>query len=239
MAAERAREGRDRGDAPLGDHLQARLHRVGDLGGDVGHELAQLGGARVHRRLAHDQCPQRRREAEHVAARGDDAAGEHLGRHEPRRADAHRAFVLFLVGQQARDAEVDEHHAVLAEDQILGLDVAVHDLLLVHVLERLARLARVLHRLVERQPGVAVAREHPCRSMPSTSCITRYWPRSSAKWSSTSTTRGWRSSESSRASTSKRSAWRVLFTCLTATCAPVCVSCARYTAPIAPLEIGV
>ena len=35
--------------------------------------------------------------------------------------------------ERAGDAEVDEDHAVLAEDHVLRLDVAVHDLLAVHV----------------------------------------------------------------------------------------------------------
>ena len=40
---------------------------------------------------------------------------------------------------------------VLAEDQVLRLHVAVDDLLLVHVLERLGGLARVLDRVLDRQ----------------------------------------------------------------------------------------
>ncbi len=41
----------------------------------------------------------------------------------------------------------------------MRLDVAVDDLLVVHVLQRLAALAGVLHRLVEPQPRGAVALE--------------------------------------------------------------------------------
>ena len=85
-----------------------------------------------------------------TSVRGDTlAAGEHLGRHEPRRPDADRALLLLLV-EQAGDPEVDEHDAALAEDQVLGLDVAVDDLLVVHVLKRLAGLPDVLDRLVQR-----------------------------------------------------------------------------------------
>src|SRR3712207_7483811 len=41
-----------------------------------------------------------------------------------------------------RHAEVDEHDALLPDDQVLRLDVAVDDLLLVDVLERLTCLPR-------------------------------------------------------------------------------------------------
>ena len=48
----------------------------------------------------------------------------------------------------------------VALDQVLRLDVAVDDLLLVHVLERLARVPDVLHRLLQRQARVAALLEH-------------------------------------------------------------------------------
>ena len=105
-----------------------------------------------------DQRPQRGSDAEHVGPRGHVAAGEHLGGHEPRRADPDGALLLDLV-EQAGDPEVDEHDAVLAQDQVLGLDVAVDDLLVVHVLERLARLARVLDRLVQGKARLAALLE--------------------------------------------------------------------------------
>ena len=56
----------------------------------------------------------------------------------------------------AGDPEVDEHDAVAREDQVGGLDVAVDDLLLVHVGKRLARLADVLDRLGHRQRAAAL-----------------------------------------------------------------------------------
>src|SRR5690349_23640311 len=57
-----------------------------------------------------------------------------------------------LGAEHARDAEVDQHDALAAEDHVLRLDVAVHDLLAVHVRERLARVARVLDRVADDQP---------------------------------------------------------------------------------------
>ena len=107
------------------------------------------GAVGVHRRLAGEQGPERRRDAEHVGAHGDRAAREHLRRHVPRRADADGAF---LVDDCARDAEVDEHDAVVGQDQVLRLDVAVQDLLLVHVLQGVAGLARDLPYLLRRKP---------------------------------------------------------------------------------------
>ena len=114
-----------------------------------GDDRRQLGRVGVHGRPARDQRPQRGGDAEHVGARRHVAAGEHLGGHEAGRPDSDRALLLDLV-EQARDPEVDEHDSALAQDQVLRLDVAVDDLLVVHVLERLARLPDVLDRLVER-----------------------------------------------------------------------------------------
>jgi hypothetical protein len=82
------------------------------------------------------------------------AAREHLGRHVARRPDRDRPDRL-VAADRARDAEVDEHDPGLGQDHVLRLDVAVHDLLVVHVLERLAGVARVLDRLLDRQPRVA------------------------------------------------------------------------------------
>ena len=56
--------------------------------------------------------------------------------------------------------EVDEHDAVSSEHEVLRLDVAVHDRLVVHVLQRLARLLRVGDRRVGGQAGVSVSLQH-------------------------------------------------------------------------------
>ena len=54
----------------------------------------------------------------------------------------------------------------------------------------------------------------------------------------TFTTRGWLRLESRRASISKRAALRMSSSRLIATSTPLVRSTARYTAPMAPLEIG-
>ena len=129
-----------------------------ELRRQAGRDLVDLHHVAVARRRADRQRPQRGGEAEDVAGGRDGAAREHLGRHVARRADRDRADRL-VAADRARDAEVHEHDAVVGQDHVLRLDVAVHDLLVVHVLERLAGVAGVLDRLVERQPGVAAVLE--------------------------------------------------------------------------------
>ena len=107
--------------------------------------LGELGGVGVDGRLAGDQRPERRRQPEDVAARRDVPPANTSG--AMKRGVPMPIVPVVLLAELARDAEVDEHDAVLAEDHVLGLDVAVHDLLLVHVLERLAGLAHVLDRV--------------------------------------------------------------------------------------------
>ena len=59
----------------------------------------------------------------------------------------------------ARDAEDHEHHAAIGHDVVLWLDVAVDDVLLVDVVQRLARLAAPLDDVVDRQPRRALGGE--------------------------------------------------------------------------------
>jgi hypothetical protein len=80
-----------------------------------------------------------------------------------------RPRARIIIAELACDSEIDEYYAALAEDQVAWLDVAVDDLLVVDVLQRLAGLARMLDRLLDRQAGVAASP----RSAPSTSSITR------------------------------------------------------------------
>ena len=70
---------------------------------------------------------------------------------------ARRAGPAHIRRNLTGNAEVHQHHASgIAHDQVLRLYVAVNDLLLVHVLERLAGLARVLERPLERQARPAL-----------------------------------------------------------------------------------
>jgi hypothetical protein len=62
--------------------------------------------------------------------------------------------------QLARHAEVDEHDAAVGQDQVVRLDVAVDDVLLVDVVEGLAGLRAPLDDVLERQAGRA-ADEQP------------------------------------------------------------------------------
>ena len=45
---------------------------------------------------------------------------------------------------------------MLAEDQVLGFDVAMHDPLLVHVVQGFARLMRIVEHDIYRQPRITV-----------------------------------------------------------------------------------
>ena len=125
----------------------------------------------------------------------------------------------------AGDAEVHEHDPVLAQDQVVRLDVAVDDVLLVHVLQRLARLARVLDHVGHRQAGAALARQQPVevRALDQAPSRGSCEP-SSSNSSSTSTTRGCASRASSRASISKRAACAGSSSRLIATPAPAAVA---------------
>ena len=65
--------------------------------------------------------------------------------------------------ERARHAEVHERDPALAEDEVLRLHVAVDDLLLVHVLERLCGLADVVDRVLDGQARPPVLLEHPAQ----------------------------------------------------------------------------
>ena len=72
----------------------------------------------------------------------------------------------------ARDAEVDEHDAAVGHDEVLRLDVAMDDVLLVDVVQRLARLAAPFHESSTGKPGVPSAASRSCRLSPSMSSMT-------------------------------------------------------------------
>ena len=95
-----------------------------------------------------DQRQQCRGKPEHVAG-GDRPTRKHLRSHVPRSPHSDRPGYIRI--QCTCDAEVDQHDPVLAEDQIGGLHIAMHDLLFVHVSQRLACLQRVLDDVGHRQ----------------------------------------------------------------------------------------
>ena len=157
--ADRLGEGRGRGDALLRQQLEPAGQRGAQIGVDPGRELLELGRVAVARRRADEQRPQRGGQAVDVAGGRDGPAGEHLGRHEARRADRDRALLL-LAAERAGHAEVDEDHALVAQDHVGRLDVAVDDLLVVHVLQGLAPVAGELDAVPDGQARIAVALEH-------------------------------------------------------------------------------
>ena len=79
------------------------------------------------------------------------------GRHEARRAD--RDGPVRRLAQFTRHAEVDEHDAAVGQDQVLRLDVAMDDVLLVDVVERLAGLGAPVEDLLEGQSRLAVGEQ--------------------------------------------------------------------------------
>jgi WD40 repeat protein len=110
---------------------RARDHRAQPRG------RARLAGARHLRRLdklgargagvrplAVQRLVTGHAEAELIRGRGRDAAGEHLGRHVQRRAGA---ATVVVAREVLRDAEIDDAHAIVADDDVVGLDVAVDE----------------------------------------------------------------------------------------------------------------
>ena len=84
-----------------------------------------------------------------------------LGRHVGPGADRHRELLGQQVGQLlvARQAEVDQHRlAVVAQDDVAGLQVEVDDVLAVQVVQRDRDLDADLDDLVERQRRLVEAR---------------------------------------------------------------------------------
>ena len=98
------------------------------------------------------------RERVEVGAAVERRAGGLLGRRVARGADD-RAGRLgpARLGERAGETEVgDAHDAVLVEEQVRGLDVAVHEPARVRVLERAGDLAPDVRRLRRAQPRAGV-----------------------------------------------------------------------------------
>ena len=131
------------------------------------------------RLAAREQLVEDDAERVHVG-RGRDAAAAHLlgarvlGRHEPQLRPVVRSRVASrAVGlEQLGDAEVEQlGHAVGRDEDVAGLDVAVHDEVLVRVLHGAQTSRKSSRRLVDRQPPVR--RSSSMSGSPSTYSMTK------------------------------------------------------------------
>jgi hypothetical protein len=165
----------------VGDQLAVRAVAAVEVLGrgaidDGGQGAGDLGAAQLHvwQLLAHVL----HRHRDLVLAVEGDVAGEHLEEHDAQRVEvALRIDVLAqrllgrdvvgraehapvggeaLLGQRARDPEVgDLGRALLVDEDVLGLDVAVDDAVVVGGAQGAGDLDRVGHRLADRQAPVA------------------------------------------------------------------------------------
>jgi hypothetical protein len=138
-------------------HRFARLvHRTRAFG-ETAHE-DHLGGGPRERRLADQHLVEHAPEAVDVGPAVEAAfAGGLLGAHIRRRAHRHPGLGELLLGHQAPcDAKVGHQgRAVLRQQDVLRLDVAVDHAVLVGVFEGAGRFAGDLHGVVQRQLALA------------------------------------------------------------------------------------
>jgi hypothetical protein len=139
----------------LADRSDESIGQARNLVGDRRHRHVELGGGaeqaalrdRIERMLSREQLPHDDAERPDVAAVIDLVHAELLGRHERQRAGdrchatrsgiaRHRLFLLRR--EQRRDAEVEHFdRALQRHDDVLGLEIAMHDVRGVRVRERL------------------------------------------------------------------------------------------------------
>jgi hypothetical protein len=113
-----------------------------------------LGGPRERRRSGEHLVEHATEAVEVTAAVGVVAAGRLLRAHVQGRADAQSGLCQPRSAgraDSARDAEVGYARMTAREHDVLGLDVAVDDVVAVRVRERIGDLARDLERVIDRQ----------------------------------------------------------------------------------------
>jgi hypothetical protein len=144
-------------DRLIGALRQVRPHRPRARRrlGEAAHEH-RLRGRPVERRLAGKHLVQHRGQRVDVGPRVEPLVARGLlGAHVGRRADDEPCLgqlLLVAPSEVPRDPEVGhERVAVVGEEQVLGLDVAVDDAVAMRVLERLRRLAGDTERVLDRE----------------------------------------------------------------------------------------
>ena len=121
----------------------------------LGHQLRdhRLRARARDRRLAREHLVQHGCERVHVAARVDAAIARRLlGAHVLRRAEREprlREAIAAGLLHRERDAEVRQHRLAFLDQDVLRLDVAVHEPLAVRVVERARHLLRDRERLLD------------------------------------------------------------------------------------------
>ena len=146
----------------LGDHgLDGRRHIVAIFAQEwrgPGDALRQelLGRLAHERRHAGDGLVQHARQGVHVAPPVERAVARLLGTHVGGRARDGPLLRDLLVRavDRARDAEVRKHRVAAGEEDVFGLDVAVHHAALVRVGQRAGHLAPDAHGFLHREPVV-------------------------------------------------------------------------------------
>ena len=123
----------------------------GDL---VGHVARDDLAWRAHERwVARDHLVEHAAERVHVAPTVEvGVAGGLLRTHVRRRADGHPRLRQLLSGRvhRPRNAEVDQNGTSRQEQNVLGFDIAVDDVLLMRVVQRHSYLTRNVERIVNR-----------------------------------------------------------------------------------------
>ena len=153
------RDGRERPPDRLLDQLGNRCPEPAERGRLSGEALGdhRLRRRPGERRLAGQHLVEHAAESIDVASGVDGAAAGLLGAHVGRRADGEAGRGEVAAGrlERSRDAEIGDPGVPTREENVLGLDVAMHDAVLVGAIERVGGLGRDPDRLVDRKLPLA------------------------------------------------------------------------------------